>query len=54
MCGEISAGILFRDSPHPYRLYRPQGKGGLRYKSGREKLLLKKFGMVVPKAGFEV
>jgi hypothetical protein len=54
MCGEVSEGILFlRLTPHPYPYIDPSGKGGLCYKSVREKLL-KKFGIAVPKPGFKV
>jgi hypothetical protein len=48
--GEISAGILFRDRPHPCRYTDPQAKAGSAIKPGEKNFLLKKFGIAVPKA----
>jgi hypothetical protein len=37
ICGRSKAQEFFLRATHPYPVYRPQGKGGLSYKRGREK-----------------
>jgi hypothetical protein len=50
MCSEVSAGILFRERPHPYPYIDPSGKGGPVLKADEKNFPIQKFGVAVAKA----
>jgi hypothetical protein len=54
MCGEVSAGILFKIDPTPTHYTAPQAKAGSVIKAGEKNSYSKSLGVAVRKAGFKV